>query len=93
MLQLVHVEYWAGKKKQPSVMFMVGTDESGQFVGLKSEKLLDPDIKKIRQHKDTLVDMNSTELHGWLGKNLQGYHNALCKLKKGRYNIIESFGI
>ena len=93
MLQLVHIEYWAGRKKQTTVMLMINIDDAGQFVGLRSDKLFGPDIKKIQQSKDKLVNMDIGGLHKWLSKNLQGYGNALYKLKKGRYKVVESYKI
>jgi hypothetical protein len=93
MLRLAHVEYYSGKSKKPSLIFLLDIDGNGQLVGLKSDKLLDSDVKKIRQHKDDLISMGQADLRGWLSKNLQQYNNALCKLKRGRYNIIESYQI
>ena len=74
-------------------LFIENTDGNGQLVGLKSEKLLDSDVKKIHKNKDSLISMDQVDLRGWLSRNLQEYNNALCKLKKVRYSIIESYKI
>ena len=93
MLELVHIEYWSGKKQKSIVVFVINTTIDGRLIGLKSNKLAGSDIGRIITNKDKLVGMEPKILQSWLNRNLQHYSNALCEFKRGRYSIKESYNI
>jgi hypothetical protein len=88
-MRLLNIEYWAGKNKKPSVVLAVGVGKDGQLICLRSDKLSDSCVKKIRDNAAKLNSMDQGVLSEWLKLHLASYGVALTELKSGRYSIIE----
>ena len=92
-MRLLNINYWAGKKQKPTLVLLLREDQSGQLIGLRSDKLKDSDIKKIRDSIGKLDVMDQDELEEWLIAEISSYKSALVKLKEGRYSVVEEHSI
>jgi len=92
-MRLLDVQYWAGKSKDNALIVPIEIGKNGSLVGLKSSKLNDNDIKRIKNKIGDLKDMSSKEMTNWLDKNVPSYRSALVTLKKGRYEIQKEYTI
>jgi len=92
-MRLMNINYWAGKKQEPTLILLLRVDQNGQMVGLRSDKLKDSDIKKIRDNIGNIDAMDPDELEEWLKAEIASYTSALVKLKKDRYSVVEEHSI
>ncbi len=92
-MRLLSVQYWVGKSKDSALIVPIEVGNNGSLVGLKSSKLNDNDIKRIRNKISELGSMSPKEMTNWLDKNVPSYRSALVTLKKGRYEIQKEYTI
>jgi hypothetical protein len=92
-MRLLNINYWAGKRKNEILVLLIKIDESGQLIGLRSDKMGASDISKIRKNSDTLDVLGSDDLEEWLRSNISTFSSALTKMKRGRYEIIGEYAV
>lgn len=92
-MRLVHIHYWAGKAKKDAVVLPVKNDSEGNLVCLKSDKLLNTDIAKLRSNSRQITKMDGDEFEQWVNVHLSSCRLALTVMKKGRYEIVQEFPI
>lgn len=87
-MRLVSINYWAGKGKREVLILLIGVDERGQLIGLRSDKLSNADVKKLKDKMDKLDGMEPDEIKEYLAQLLPSYKKALVEMKKGRYEVM-----
>ena len=91
-MRLLHVEYWTGKKKTPILVVLIEITRDNRLIGLRSDKLSNADVKKIRDNTEKLKKKSQGELRSWMRQNVT-YSKSVIDLKPGRYNIIKEYSI
>jgi lipoate-protein ligase A len=92
-MRLLNINYWAGKKQEPTLILLINIDDHGQLIGLRSDKLKDSDIKKIRDNIAKLNAMDPDELEEWLKTALSSFSAAVVRMKDKRYSVMEEHAI
>jgi hypothetical protein len=82
-----------GKDRKSMLVFPMGISRADELVGLRSDKLSDSDIKKLKENAHTIGKMNLEEAQEFLKFTLSSYHESLVEMKKNRYTIISEHEI
>ena len=92
-MRLISISYCVGKGKEVALVLLIGIDERGQLIGLRSDRLSNADIKKIKDQIGALSVMEPDQLQEHLSSTIQTYQKALVKMKNGRYKVLMEHGI
>lgn len=85
------IYYWAGDAQRAALVVPIGVDEKGTLVCLKSDKLSDSDVKKLKAM--TFGDMDLDEIREHLSTSLQTYKQAIAEYKNGRYQTLKEYDV
>lgn len=90
-MRLLSISYWSGKDRKDALVLLIGIDGHGRLIGLRSDKLSNADIKKLRDGMDELNSMEPSQLAEHLSQSLASYKKALVEMKRGRYEIVMEY--
>jgi hypothetical protein len=89
----MHIKYWVGNDKIPTLIVYVDQKNDGTLVGLVTNKMSDVDVKKVKTNAAKLSDMPQEDIKRWLGENVATYKKAVKEFKAGRYEVVEEFKV
>ena len=92
-MRLMAINYYAGKVIKSTLILPIEIDKMGNLVGLRSDKLGNMDVKRVKDSLKDLSEMSVDERKEMLKFMLPSYNSALVEIKNGRYKIIEEFDI
>jgi len=85
-MYLANIDYYKDNVKKRILMFVID-DEGDSYIGLRSDKLTDYDIRVIKSNEHMVLKPN------WLKSNVPSFNRAFRRISKSNCKIRSRHGI